>query len=551
MKNCLYSLHNTYQLKLYIFTTKLIATASNLHVYFCQLFYLFYFFYHLMTSFLSNIVNLKRYQFALMCAVLVILTYGFSSEKILVENGFGWDGRAFGNFTLNVMGHLQRHLIDPYRFQRLAVPFFINIVFRVCHISFTDANVLNAYLIFNATCITIAMCYYFKIVQLLKLPTSLYLIGFAALFFCFPILKLSMFYPVLMDIPAFLIGVMLVYYYLKQSSTVAFILILVGSFVYPTFILFSILFVFKQQPILSNENSITTNTNKWIVKIYNTTTMASVVKLVLPIVFAIVCFVLFYRANFITIIQAFQVNFWQALVTFISFLIGIIYLFYLSISCKFSLNNIYKSLHIKPALLALLVLFIVKFIIVALSSNVAPVLTFKLYLLNICTQVVQNPASFIVAHIYYYGPMFLMLLFFINKIKAVVLNYGFGMLFFMYAVFFFSVGSESRQLINYYPFLVLITLVALHKYYVVSNVFAILFAVFSLFFSHFWFVINNQTIINKGFVGNDATQRYFMFHGPWVSNQSYIQHALVCMLLALLLFTALNKSLFITQKTAQ
>jgi hypothetical protein len=502
----------------------------------------------------KNKSNQQYYRIILILMLIIILLYGFYSEKIIVGKGFGWDGGSFGDLTRNIIGYLRLHKVEPYRFQRIAIPFCINIIYRIFKIDFCNENVILTYLYINLACIFLSVYYFFKISNFLKLLDVVEIIGFASLFFCFPTLKLAMFYPVLMDIPAYLIGIMLAYYYLKQETIIAFVLILIGSFIYPTFILFSVLFIFKQQPVLkSNYSDTIMSSNKWKAFINNEKIPYAIFKVLMPILFTLLFFYFFFGANPNRVIKAFQSDFIKTFLLCFSFIIGLLYLSYLNIYdyAIFSIKSIYIALNKTAVILTLGVYLVIKLLINIFASNEPALLTLKDYLINICVQVSQNPFNFFVAHVYYFSLTFLLLIFLIKKYKLVVLSYGFGMMLFISLVVFFSLGNESRQLINYYPFIVILMLITLHKYYNISFTFAIIVVFINLFLSHFWYKINSDNASEKDFLlpNTDSAQRYFMFQGPWVTIYSYTIHLMICACIISLLYLIIKQTKLITHKS--
>jgi hypothetical protein len=172
-------------------------------------------------------------------------------------------------------------------------------------------------------------------------------------------------------------------------------------------------------------------------------------------------------------------------------------------------------------------------------------------LFNVISQAVQNPAAFIVAHIFYFGLVPLLLFFILKDLKKEIMNYGFGMIAFFTVVIFFSVGNESRQLINYYPFLVLLIIGTLNKYWNVSLSFSIIYCVICLGLSHFWYTINIPRVSAGDGSFNPfqfPMQRYFMFQGPWVNDIMYMAHLGVSLLLFVFLFASFKKAKLIIRK---
>ena len=151
-----------------------------------------------------------KHRILLVIILAILLTYAFFSEKILHFGGMGYDGAFYGDFTMRFKEKIRDHAINSYYFQRLFLPFVIHYIFSFLHIALSVPNVILAYSITNLICLFTGVWFFFRISNLVKLSKSVEIIGFAALFFCFPVLKLCLYYPILMDIPAFTIAIVMV-----------------------------------------------------------------------------------------------------------------------------------------------------------------------------------------------------------------------------------------------------------------------------------------------------------------------------------------------------
>lgn len=497
--------------------------------------------------FISALLNQKHRLF-LALGLILFLCFGISSELIFANNGLGFDGVFYTDITKNFFDLIKTKGINAYYFQRTGMPFLIHSVFKVFQISFTDNHIISAYQFINALFILISVYFYFKISQLIQLSKSIEIIGFSALFYCFPILKFAMYYPILMDVPAFSIAIVMLYYYLKNNPYMFFLLVFMGSFVYPNFIILSVLFIFKQPNVMENNEE-----NKQSILKTITHTLSWVV---LPLFLCFIYIFLFWKNSYELISSEFKINLWNTIYIWGAFILALVYILWLNYfpSRNFILKNIVKSINYKSIILLVIVILLTKFIIMHFSSKEKVTLTVEQYLYYVIYQAVKNPLNFIAAHVFYFGLIPLVSIFIIKDLKQEIQNFGLGMILFFSAFAFFSVGSESRQLINYYPFLVLLVLVTLNKKWNVSVTFSVVFIVVSISLSHFWYHINNglsnETIFTDYFkMFEFPLQHYFMFQGPWTSDYMYKIHLAICAILILLLFVVFKKNAWITRKT--
>lgn len=497
------------------------------------------------------IIKQQAHKIILIFILLILLIYGFYFERIQTLDGFGYDGLFYGDYTKNFIEYIKNRYIDSYHFQRVGIPCIIHYAFLFLKIDFTNPNIIHAFSFVNLSFIFLAVVYYFLISKILMLPKNVEIIGFASLFYCFPVLKLCVYYPILMDIPAFGLSVILVYHYLKRNIVWYFLLLLIGSFVYPTFILFSVLFFFKKQDfnLITNELP---KTKEILFKRINISHFS--ICFSFPILLCVIYFVLFWRGSFDLMAVSYNARPYTTVLIWVSFFIALGYLTYLNYFPKsvFNFKRIFKSVNILGVILASGLIVLINTIVNYYSSKGEQAFTLQSYLYNIIYQGVKNPFNFMVAHIFYFGIAPLLSFFLIKDLKKEIINFGFGMILFFNLCVFFSIGSESRQLINYYPFFVLLFILVLNKYWKVSLTFTIAYTVICLALSHFWYKINTATNLSNELVNlhpfEFPDQRYFMFQGPWVSDDMYKIHLVICIILFFLFWIAFKKTKLIIKQ---
>jgi hypothetical protein len=488
----------------------------------------------------------------LLLILVTLLTYAFFSEKIFSHDGMGYDGAFYGNFTIYLKENIKDHTINKYYFQRLLLPFIIHHLFSLLHISLSIANVILAYSIANISFIFAGVYFFFRTSSLIKLSKSIEVIGFAALFFCFPILKLGLYYPILMDIPAFTLSIMMVYVYLKRKMALFFLLIFLGSFVYPNFIVLSVLYFFN----FRKDNEVVGQEQNKLISFFNKVNFLHlIICFALPAILLYAYFTLFWQSSFENIKTQFVVNTAQMSYVCFMFLLAFFYVAWLNYFSRknFTLQLFFKSVNSMAIILAGIVFMLIQVIINTYASKDTVPLTFMKYIFTIIYQAISNPINFIVAHVFYFGLTPLLSLFIMKDIKREIVNFGFGMILFFNVAIFFSIGSESRQLINYYPFLVFLLIYALNKYWEVSMSFSLIVSAISLTLSHFWYTINKGIIPDPKIEPNSILafplQRYFMFQGPWVNDTMYKIHLVVVCLLVVLFWVLVKKTGLVKRKT--
>jgi hypothetical protein len=181
----------------------------------------------------------------LILAGLVIGLSGVSfSEKIPVARGFGWDGESYGLLAQNFYHRYADIGLNAYQAQRLLPSAIVHYTLRFLSIPRTPLNVVYAFGLLTSLVLGLAAWMWCRIADNLKFSDWGKLLGFAALFLNFFILKWAAYYPVLTDYLGYLIALAMVYSYLTGARWALCLLIAVGAFVWPALIFQGALLLF-------------------------------------------------------------------------------------------------------------------------------------------------------------------------------------------------------------------------------------------------------------------------------------------------------------------
>lgn len=475
-------------------------------------------------------ISSKQLRIIYIAITLFILLFNFNREIINVNEGAGWDGNLYLKVTKTAY-YLKVKALNQYHIQRVLVPLIVNRILWITNSNKSIPEIIQAYRFLNFFCILLAIFYYIKIAIKLNLSKQNELIGYCSIFFIFPILKLLFYYPMLTDYAAFTLGLIFIYYYLKDSLFGMLLIILLGSFVYPTFSIFLLLIVFKRNEIDIKEYK------GWVQAI------------VLPIIFlvAILGMYFFNKPRLFSTISD------TAPVTEILFPVSIIcatlYLFYVTRFLP-NLQKIasgFKDLHTKRVIICTVFYLLIWIIRKSLSSKYTG-LTLKEFLFNVLKQSITNPLIFIIAHTVYFGLFFLVIFYFRKHVKDVIRNHGLGMTVWIFVIIIFSLGNESRQMLNFYPLVAIISVMAIQKSGTkISNIAIGLYLAISLFISSFWAKLSWNGEMNSDFL-NYPSQNYFRYHGPWISNYNYVVFVVIFLIITIVFyFLHRNKKLIISK----
>lgn len=459
----------------------------------------------------------------LLLALLVLLgILGISGEKIPVNNHTGWDGKHYANLTIQFEELAGQKQIDSYQYQRVLTPVVIHYTAKATGFKLTPENIVSAFSVYNFILIIACALLFFDLCFSLQIKQAIEIIGFSGLFFNYFILKNTGYYPVLTDCTAFFMGCCVTWLFIKQKNNLLFVVSLIGQFCYPLFLVASL-----PLALAIRNNTITHFLQRFylynigagicillvlaglypILFIPNTLLPQYTLelnKLFLPLSIGLVGFYLWRSITLFTGIPTLQLNTlsWKIL---LAKTLGIFAFIYVT-------NHIIRQISIPEE-----------------------VFTPIVFVYNILQQSIDNPLVFLIAHITYLGPALILLLIFYKPVLKTVVALGDSAIAYFILLLVLSIGSETRQFIHFYPFIIVVLVITLNQYQINLSL-AIVFSGLSLLASKCWFPINREGSFIQYLYGQFPDQYYFMNHGPFMSDASYAINTGIVVLQGLLIW---------------
>lgn len=465
--------------------------------------------------------NLKKYLLLMLSIVIVILIYSMQREVVPVNDGLGWDGIDYVAFMQGFCDKFFHKLIPQHYILRFGYLGWGNLMVYI----FGTENIVFFSQITNIVLIISSLYFFEKICETLQFSEKQFVLGTILLFFNFATLKFSVYLPVLSDTFGFFFGLVSTYFYLEKKRICFLLSILVGVGFFPTVIFYFILIIFnKTSPTSWNFNL---KLIRWLPMI-GFATLLSILLLVFGDRF------LKMQTSQVTKIST------QWLFFAIPFVLYYLWIISALITNIYLIKHFFKTLNIKALTLFVLTLLTLKIIQFYFGNNDVVILSGTKFVLNIVKHSIQVPGGFIIAHAMFFGvlPIF----FFIRYWKTTQENFMLlpqGEKYFIYLILLLVLNSESRQLINLYPFLLVYLLKSIER--VKLRWFEIFFfSIISIVQSGFWYQINTYNPLQfEGSLQKMEAQRFFRFIGPWVSEWAYLEN-LVLVFALLLLFLLIN-----------
>jgi hypothetical protein len=486
-------------------------------------------------------------------AFLIYHTYYYLfGEQSYSQIGIRWDQKFYFDLTRNFESFLLSKQIPIYEFQRILPAGIINLTMQIMGIALTLDNILHAFDIYNSILMFATLWVWYLINQKAKITTFGFVVGIIGLFCNSAYLKIYLYQPINTDSMALLLGTALIYAHIIKNKGLMVAIIFLSSFTWPSATLFGLILLFGNSISCSNFRDKTVQTEKF--KLWRSI-LAVLIALVPVCTVLMLLFVLKWKMPHGTTPIVYGL-----LPLSLLFLGGYIYVLAKSVLLKLDLTPVAIKAGLKEvsclniALCALLFLS-VKYLIANYAGSQTGALNFTSFIRNITLSSVTVPFKFIIAHISYFGPVVLLLIFFWHKFIDRLFLYDMGVLGFVGAHLVQAIGAESRQLVFAYPFLIFIMVGAIHQM-TFKKYFAIVFLLTSLFYSRFWYTINQQPFPSLDDPGDYFQsfpwQHFAMFNGAWLSNQVYlVMMPIVLMTAIMYYFVYVRVALKLEQSTGE
>ena len=167
----------------------------------------------------------------------VILLFTFTGEKVARFEQSGWDGREYREMAQTFSEKINSDSYNTYKIQRILPFALINTTFNIFGWDKSNTQIMTAMIILCILAVIVSLIYFFKTSDTLQLNTTLEIIAFSAIFYNYPILKH-------IDIFAFMLGIMIFYFFIKRKKWLIIFTGIIGAFIWPTLLITSLVLAF-------------------------------------------------------------------------------------------------------------------------------------------------------------------------------------------------------------------------------------------------------------------------------------------------------------------
>lgn len=463
-------------------------------------------------------------------AVNICLINVVFPETIPFFDGRGWDGVAYTNFaqylSFDYLSTLHKNSIT-----RIFPSTVIHLYFTLFNIPLTIPAVIHGFQLYNSFILILGSFFWGKIGEELALKKISQWLMCIAFFVNFCVAKFFFYYPTLTDQTAIILGIFLLFFYLKKKPLAVFITGLIGSFTWPYFYIGALFF-------LAFPRTRTAIAEKAAPDRY-------VKPLALIISLSILILTFYYHYFMKNFLRPDLIQTIEPLVP-ISFLsIGLLVYFAIFFLLGQKDLSSYKEdiqhINLKWLLIGSVCYLLIKTIASNIGDNLGTTSSTAAYGLLFQISLVR-PLNSIVSLFVYFGPIVILIVFFWKKIVRVVGGLGTGMiLYFLFYTIQFIIIAESRQVVSAFPIFLALAVKALDTIDWNYPKLAI-FTVMSLLISRYWLPINGQKFF--GPLTEFPYQMYFMNFGPWMSNSMFLIFLGSMVAFSIVFFALFKRDLF-------
>jgi len=441
---------------------------------------------------LAKIFNKNKFAIISVCIIFFIgiIQINFF-EKIPVNNGVGFDGKEYAKFVRNFEDLIINKEINTYKVNRFLPSMIVHYGLILFGLDLNDDNnIVNGFELYNLILLMICAFVWAKICDNEKIQEKNKWLGFVFLFGSFAILKLAFYDPVLTDFTGFTLGLLLLYFFLKNSSTGIIFTAILGAFVWqPVTYSAFLLFLFPRNlPVIQEKNNFLN---------YFTPTITCVILLgILMYTYlkqGIAAFT-YYHPIDIYRYMAVYIFLIANTILFLAFIFIYIFFLFHNVSLK-NIKYLFKMSFIKRFIAVLIIYIFINYIYSFYNGTTDRNLSFWDNLLFPVINSISFPLISWVGSITWYGPLMIIAAIFYKKLSIILRSFGLGFILIFIFNLFLIFCPENRAGIAIVPFIIFLVVQLMEKIDIKKTDYVLLIVI-TILASKFWFIIGPDIVNN-------------------------------------------------------
>lgn len=381
---------------------------------------------------------------ALSATVLIAWSH-LGDELIPVNDGVAYDSTTYAQIVRDPWSSLFGGL-DIHRVQRVVPSLVMFVLLAPFGLHTSTMALLIGFQVMNYALLALSSALWWAIARRLELSRPAGWVGFLALFVNYGLLKLSAYYPVLTDRPAFFLGMVLVWTVVSRRHRLLPLVAVVGAFTWPT-VAYSALGLY----VLSRPAGPLRPSRWWGVA----TAALLAAGLTAGSLYV-------YRCGDECASALMRGPLVPALVPIsLTFLFVWVYLATRPLLELITVPNVVRAVDWRRLLVAVTLMVLIVVVQRALADPSFRTVSRTLY--NTLLGGVVKPAGFLVAHSVFFGPALLLLILTWRRAVRALSVYGVGPVAMILVYVVLGITVEARILLNEWPFFVLLAAVMVDK----------------------------------------------------------------------------------------
>lgn len=432
----------------------------------------------------------KRTNLLMAAAVLALglLMIAFG-ERQTVNNGFGWDGIRYAAWAKDFYGAVVEPGVGDYYARRILPSLLVHAGMRLLSVPPENVNVFLAFSVYDMLMLALSAYLWGKVADEMEIPDVGKWFGFLFLFVSYANLKWNYYSPVWTDPTAMAQGFLAFYFYLKDRPLgLAFVIFLAG-FTWPTSpMMFAPLLAFPRR---SEEP-------RPVPRRLNLAVAAGAALLTGALLLYLTDDRLPERLQWL-----YRLLWVDTDVLYLS-IAGVVAFVFLAL--RGALNDgrvLDPRAYFRYVSWGRVGLWVAAYAASALvrysiwdGQYIAGAESPKIFVMLTLLSGVTEPLVFLIAHVVYFGPWFLLFVIFWRRFCRECSGLGLGFSLLLLANVFLSISSHSRWLINVLPAFLAVLIKCAWPVLARQNFWV--WAALSLIFSRAWYVMNVEPFVDDG-----------------------------------------------------
>ena len=179
----------------------------------------------------------KKIQSSHRLMTLIVLLLGglnfLWGEKVPAGGGLGWDGIFYAEMVRHLDSMISGGQLSNYYAQRILPSSVVRAMLLVFKVTTSDTAIIRGFELYNLALLVVACRVWKRIANIFSLSLSGRWIGFGAIFINYQCSKQAFYYPVLTDVTALCVAMLLLLFYVEKRPIALCVVTIIGAFSWP------------------------------------------------------------------------------------------------------------------------------------------------------------------------------------------------------------------------------------------------------------------------------------------------------------------------------